>query len=653
VHQMKAIKTLLKNIKILSRSKSSAIMILLAPLLIVLIIGFSFAGKVENKIDIGIYLNENNNELSNRFVSNLNTSGNNLEFFRSSDACINAIKESVVVTCIVFPKNFVLADNKTNEVIFYVDESRMNLVYQLISSLTVNINVESEEVSKELTERMLLIMEETKSAMNTGISTSVSMKAKIKSIEGKSAEIKGKVSTMDVSSESIDLSSNTASLEDIASSLDSLQSDAASVLTRGYTLINSAPNVSTSNLKTSLDELNRSLNESTVLETNLDTVILALDAAAEQVSEMKSKLESAADMKSSVSSGLDKIESDIKSLSSDVDQLKSKQEAIVARINSFSFKSADSITNPITTKIESVVAKNNKITYYFPYLLMLVVLFVGIMLSSTLVFMEKDSRAFFRNFTTPTKNAHFIIMTYLTSFLIILIQCAVIILAVYYGLQVPILNNISVTSLLLFLGMTIFILIGMIIGNIFSTSEAITMGTITIGSILLFLSNLVLPLETLSPIIANIASYNPYVLVSESIRKSMLMGIGFKGLYYQLALLGIYIVVLLILVVSIKKVISSKLFDKILRKKTKHLFTVPEDHYLILHEKNLVIKNVNDLLEVFKNMSNAEFKHYTEPTNIFSKWLKDNLNEKKLSSRLEKRTLEKSIYILEKHVGKK
>jgi hypothetical protein len=244
-------------------------------------------------------------------------------------------------------------------------------------------------------------------------------------------------------------------------------------------------------------------------------------------------------------------------------------------------------------------------------------------------------------------------MTYLTSLLIIVIQSAVVLLAVYYGLHVPILNNLGVTLVFLLLGITVFILLGMIIGNIFSTSEAITMSTITIGSVLLFVSNLVLPLETLSPIIVKIASYNPYVLVSESIRKSMLLGVGFDGLYSQLAMLGAYVIILLVLVISIKKVISSKVFEKILRRKTKHLITVPEDHYLTIAEKNLVIKSISELLDVLKNMSNSDFKQLTESKNIFAKWLKDNLNEKRLGFRLEGKTLEKSIYILEKHLGRK
>lgn len=651
---MKWTKTFVKNLKVLLRSRGSALMVLIAPLLIVLIIGFSFAGKTENTMQIGIFPNGNYNELSNRFIENLNTSQNTLTVFPNELSCINAIKESVVVTCIVFPQNFALENNKINEVTFYVDESRMNLVYQLISSLTLNVNVESGEISRELTQRMLIIMDETKTTMNSGISSTVSMKAKLKSIEGKSSDVKSKLAGMDVDAETVDLTSSTEGLDNISNTLDEFQSNANAVLNRGYSLINTIgdPNL-TSNLKSSLDNLNTTLNKSFATEASLDSTITAISNVADQVDEMSEKLENAQNIKASVSSNIDSIVSDTKTLSNDLDQLKSRQEAILSRINSFSFTSAESISNPITTKIESVVAKNNKITYSFPYLLMLVVLFVGIMLSSTIVFMEKDSRAFFRNFTTPTKNAHFIVMTYLTSLFIIIIQCAVILAAVYFGLKVPLLENFIVTASFLFLGITVFILIGMVVGNLFSTSEAITMSTIAIGSILIFLSNLILPLETLSPTIVKIAGLNPYVIVSESIRKSMLMGTWFDGLYHELIILAIYIIGLLLLVVSLKKISSSKVFEKILRKKTKQIIALPEDHFLNIPEKEIVVKNISELHELLKNMSHTDYHHFTKPKNIFSKWLKESLNEKKLSSKLEGASLEKAIRILDKYLEKR
>jgi ABC-type multidrug transport system permease subunit len=652
---MKWIKTLVKNFKVLMRSRGSALMVLLAPLLIVLIIGLSFAGKTENTLDVGVYLNGNNNDLTNRFVTNLNTSDRTLTIFPTEQSCITAIKESVVVTCIVFPQRFVIADNNTNEVVFYVDESRMNLVYQLISSITLNVGGESGEVSKEITQRLLLIVDETKKNVDASISSTVGMKAKLQSSQGLSTDIKGKVSAMDVSSQTIDMRGSIDDVESAYVSLNNLETSAATVLTRGNSIVADlkSSNVSGTALKTALDNLNSTLNASKAASAKSEDVLSALDVVALEINNLNEKLQSAGDVKAAVSGNIEKLDSSIKSLSADIDALKTRQEAIASSINSFGYRSADSISNPITTRVESVTAKNNKVTYSFPYLLMLVVLFVGIMLSSTIVFMEKDSRAYFRNFTTPTKNAHFILMNYFTSLLIIVAQAAVILLAVYYGLNVPILNHIEVTIVFLLLGMSVFILIGMIIGNLFSTSEAITMSTIAIGSVLLFLSNLVLPLETLSPIIAKIASYNPYVIVSEAIRRAMLMDATLSEMYLQLIILGAYIVILLALVVLMKKLSSMKMFEKLLTRKPKQVFTVPEDHYLKLDDEKIIIRSIPELLETLKHMSNADYNAHVKPKNVFSKWLKESLNEKRLALKIEYKSLENAIKVLEQYMDRK
>ncbi|MGV8169544.1 MAG: ABC transporter permease [Candidatus Nanoarchaeia archaeon] len=654
---MKWTKTLVKNFKVLMRSRGSALMVLLAPLLIVLIIGLSFAGKTESTLDIGVYLNNNSNDLSQRFLDNLNTSQNSLTIFPSSDSCISAIKEGIVVTCIVFPENFVIADNKTNELIFYVDESRMNLVYQLISSVTLNVGGESGEISKEITQRLLVLVQETKTSVDAGVSSTVSMKAKLKGIEGKSSESKTKISGIDTTVTEVDITENLDTLGDISDAMENLESSAATTLTRGYSLIDDieteGSNVSTTALATALKNLNTTLNASKTASAEFEDVFEALEQASTELDNLQKKLQAVSTAKTALSANLDKIDADIKSLSTDLDQLKSRLETISNSINAFTYKSADSISSPITTRVESVVAKNNKITYSFPYLLMLVVLFVGIMLASTIVFMEKDSRAFFRNFTTPTRSAHFILMTYFTSLVIIIIQCAIILAAVYFGLQVPLLNNIEVTIALLLLGMSVFILIGMIVGNLFSTSEAITMSTIAIGSVMIFLSNLILPLETLSPLIQQIASYNPYVIVSESIKRAMLMDATFMDLYFQFALLAAYIIGLLIIVISLKKITSSKIFEKLLRRRPKHVFTVPEDHYLKIDEKGLVIRSVPELLDTLKHMSNADYNELVKPKNVFSRWLKEGLNEKKLASSIEKKNLDGAIKVLDKYLKNK
>jgi ABC-type multidrug transport system permease subunit len=138
---------------------------------------------------------------------------------------------------------------------------------------------------------------------------------------------------------------------------------------------------------------------------------------------------------------LNTLQESLSTLTKNTDEIKIKQEQILQEIESFELRSARSITNPINTRTESVASTSNRLTYSFSYLLTLAILFIGLMLSSTLVYMEKDSKSFFRNFTTPTTQRYFAFINYLTALIIIIIQTLLILAIAHFTLSVPILTN--------------------------------------------------------------------------------------------------------------------------------------------------------------------------------------------------------------------
>lgn len=368
---------------------------------------------------------------------------------------------------------------------------------------------------------------------------------------------------------------------------------------------------------------------------------------------MKTKLDNTRNVKTSIVTEVNTLNTNIQKIITELDGLKAKQEKIKTDIESFNLKNADAIVNPITTKIEPVTSTNTRITYSFPYLLMLIVLLVGLMLSGTLVYMEKDSRAFFRTFTTPSRTIFFIWMTYLTSAIIILIQAIIVLAVVYFALGVPVLQNIEMTALIIFISMTVFIFLGMFIGHLFSTSEGITMSTIAVGSILMFLSNLILPVETLAPSIQKITQFNPYVMSSEGIRKAMLFGTNIQGLYLDLLMMIGYAVVIIIVTISLIKFMSSRFLSRmhILSKKTK--ISVPEDHYLKISSHNMTVKDLHELLVALQSFSYEEYMKLISPRNIFADWISNNYRAKRLALHMRTKNREKAIKTLEKYLERK
>jgi len=653
---MKLFRTLIKNFKLLIRSKGSALVVLFAPLLIVLIIGVSFTDDTQNTLNIGVKVSESNT-LTQRYLEQLNTTENNLIYFETNDSCVNSIKDGLTVTCIIFPDNFILENNKTNEIKFYVDNSRTNFVYQLIADLTLNLGNESQEVSDELTGDLLTIVSVSSTEVSESLRLLEEAQTLSESSKGLSDSSKDSLNNLDVSEDDFTLDGVT----DLANSVDddftSLKVDAETTLAQGYSLVDEIESkgfvlAEKNEFVSKLDTLNETLLLVTNTSSDLTTLLNTIQDAEEGVNALQDKLSDAQDVKSSVLTSVSSMSSNLNTIHTNLVNIKSRQENIKNKIDAFNFTTSGSISNPVSTKVETLSSNNNKTTYAFPYLLMLVILFVGMMLSSTLVFIEKDSRAMFRNFTTPTRDGLFIFSTYLTALIIILIQTITILLLAYFALNVPVLANLGISAAMLFLGITMAVTLGMLIGNIFSTSEGMTMTSIGIGSILIFLSNLILPLETLSQSIQSIAKYNPYVIASEGIRKAMLFNASFEKLYLEMIILAGISALLVVTTIIIRKINSASRIGGGKKKSGRAIINVPEEQYLKLESKNIVIRNLLDLLDALRNIDDADYKTFTKPNNVFANWLKNDLKEPYLARKVKRKSRLGAIKFLEKYTQK-
>jgi len=651
---MKLLSTLIKNFKLIARSKGSALVVLLAPLLIVIIVGVGFTDFSQTTLNIGIHTPDNNN-LTHRFISSINTSENNLILYSTEKECVENIKSGVILACIIFPENFVIKNNKTNEVKVYVDESRINLVYKIISSLSSNLDVESGQVSQELTSQLLQILGRSSTQVESNLATIISLKAKSQQMESTRATSDNQLSNLNVSEVPVDMSGLSDSAASIQSDFTSIRNRASTTVTKGYDLLAVITYNGTEkdDLESALSSLNSSVTSTNTTLSELTDFVNKISAVQISVDALQTQLAQSRAVKSTVLSNLNTMSENLNRMTTDLDSVKKKQESVLNDIKSFHVTNAGNIVNPITTKIETVSSSNSKLTFSFPYLLMLVVMFVGMMLSSTLIFMEKDSRAFFRNFTLPTKSAFFISTTFLTSLIILLVQVIIVLLAVNYGLGVPILNNLLITIIFILLSTTFFIFLGIFIGYLFSTSEGITMSTIAIGSVLIFFSNLILPLETLSPIIQKISLFNPYVVASEGIRKATLFGLGFNSLYKDMIILFAYCVILIVLTVVVKKIISSKYLEGFHHRFHKGKINVPEDQYLVLYEGKITIKNIQDLIDALGKISDTKYQKLITPKNVFSNWLGRSLKARFLSFRIRGQKRKAAIEILKKYMQKR
>src|SRR3989344_1259944 len=461
----KLFEILRKNILLLVRSKTSALIVLLGPLVLILLISTAFNTTSLYDIKIGAYSD-------------------------SYSSLSNSIKTNDIHVCAIFPSDLTIESEENIE--FYVDTSRLNLVYVVLNSISSKVSTKSTELSTALTSTLVATIENADSKIAESSGRIIILSAKL-------TEIKEQISSSVESLGASNFTQDAGSLEDTA------------------------------------EELN------------------ATGEAGDLIGSYKSlvtKLESKINTVSELSSSVTSLEAEI----TNVQEVKDTLSGIQDNINSVQVKEVSKIVSPIKTEIKTVSSEGTHFTYTFPILLVIVLLFSGLLVSSTTVIEEKSSKAFFRNFITPTSNGLFVFGNFLSNLIIILSQVIIIFIVVFLFSGTSISNSILVNlAIMIIMTASVFILLGMLIGYLFKSGETSNLAVITIASILLFFSNTILPLETLPLALRSIAGFNPFILGADALKEILLFNTSLNLISTEFYILLGYIVVLFVLVFIIRE----------------------------------------------------------------------------------------------------
>ena len=103
----------------------------------------------------------------------------------------------------------------------------------------------------------------------------------------------------------------------------------------------------------------------------------------------------------------------------------------------------------------------------------------------------------------------------------------------------------------------------MLIGYLFTSEETATLASISVGSIFLFLSSMIIPLESMPSYVMSVAKYNPFVLGENILRESIIFKAGFLDLKFELLWLLTYSIILFIFIIGLEKATKAHLFHKL------------------------------------------------------------------------------------------
>ncbi len=518
-------KIISKNLKLLIRSKSSALIVIIGPLLVIFLVGIAFSNINKYSLNIGVYSDEYS-ELTESFIVRLQEKEFRVQKIDSVEECIQMIKEGKLHTCIVFPPGLTLESDKINEVVFHVDYSKINLVWMVLDTLSTKLGERASELSLELTSTLLDKLE----------------LARVEIYEKKETLANVKTASDDITSQYQSLKQDvvTTRLVDLKKTSSDLRKYIFEKATLSRDLID--------DIKDKLDNMNLSNSTTSSLKRDYSSINTLMYNILSKVEDPKDLTENdwgkitrlISEVESKLTVISNKLETDVTTTSNGISEIQKSMDKIYENIEGIKVKDATTIVSPITTNIKPVVPEKTHLGYMFPALIVLVIMFMSVLLSKTLIMMEKHSPAHFRSLITPTRDIIFILGTYLTSILLVVIQIAIIIGISIYFLKTQVISNIGPIVVILLLVTTFFILVGMAIGYIFKSEETATLAAISIGSIFLFLSSTILPLESMPMQIGQIAQYNPFVIGDALLRKALLFNAGFDILANQIYLLLIY-----------------------------------------------------------------------------------------------------------------
>lgn len=648
---MKISKIISKNFKVLLRSKSSALVVILGPLLLILLVGLSFSNSTQFTLNIGVYSPVYNN-LTESYIEKIAKSNENynIKKFQSENDCVDNIKKTATHICIIFPNDFEIKNGKTNLIKLYIDQSKQNFVYAVINTVESSFSERSNELSLDMTTKIINVVTKTKTGIENTKNTNIPSALKsTNDVLANSKRAQDKLSSNNVDTSVV--SSSTGNLDQKA---DILRNRITDQYTVAKDLLNISKTViSDSNTFTVTNATNKNSYESSIKTydttkgllyqkwndsvTAKNEFVNTTNALKASVSTLVKGVQTSKDVEEQVivelKNGLDKNVANVQTgLNSATDSL----NKVIGDINTLQVTSAQNIVSPVITDVQTVVPEKSHLDYLFPSLIVLLIMLISILLSSTLIIMEKNSKAYFRNFTTPTSDFTFIISTFLTSLIIIVIQIAIVLIistAVFH-------TRFTISYLDLFGAIIIisslFVLLGMMIGYIFNTEQTGMMGAISISTIFLLLSDLIVPMENMPLYLQKFAHYNPFVICSEVLKKMLIFSAKITTLKDDMILLGSIILGIFILIVIVEKLAKVTFFNRFALYRKKNIER-PENIKEIFRVNGELITNQKELYMFIKQMKRREFKSLVyRRTNRVADFAAEVLNDKELCEKVGK-----------------
>lgn len=558
---------ILKNFKLIMRNKTSVLTLVLAPVIIIFLLGLAFNTTNVYNIRVTVYSSQYT-PLSEELLGKLAEKEFSVIKTGSTRECVEMIKAGESNICLELPPDLSVEKEKTNNIIFHVDPSQINLVWLVLDIISSEISSKTEEISLDLTNIIINRLKGTKEALSE-------KSALMQQLVDANADMIKLNSAIDKELGTLDLSFNENNFN--VSVLKEMHDESVDDLIGVNTYIQGRVDDAKKYISDGIDEAG---NETSIAAkfNKIDTELGNIQTKAYKIVLLNNSYFSPiSSLITSITLGLEDnkyrfAEADrsrdivLNKAGESADILSAEQKGlqdmqntidnIVSGIEGVKISEAGQIVNPITTTIKPVVEERTHLNYIFAGIVMLIIMFVSILLASNIVVMEKKSKSFLINYLAPTKDVTFVLSIYITAILLMIMQLIIIIGISAYFFKSLVISQLGTISLILLISTSLFVLLGMLIAYVFKAEQTITLVTISFGSLLLFLSDIILPIESMPLFFQKLVQFNPFLVSEQLLKKVILFGVGFSGLYKDIIYIAVLSVVIFIIILLNEQLIK-------------------------------------------------------------------------------------------------
>ena len=536
---MKVFKIITKTLRLILRSKTSLAAVLLGPLLIITLVGLAFGNMNQYSLNIGVFAHEYDELVESYLDMIQNDTTFKISRYPLIDLCLNDIKRGSTHTCIEFPRGFDLGVPGANEIKFYVDQSKSDIL-AIVRTIVINrLSERTAQIASEQTGDVLQRVD----LVNNIINQEMVVLTEISDLSSRfNQDMLRALERVEELNEFISQSAESVhgidnKFKDVVKYITDLRNAALSA----------ASEIENSTLGFAKEE--------SILDLYNDTDSLNKEIA-NLISAHSSVRTSMFNQGSAIRSDIESVQSEIGSLFNLINGVRSSFAEATGNFDGIDVGGAENLTAPIRTRVEPVVSEQAPLNYMFPTLLVLMITLVSVMLAGTLVVIEKTSSSFFRNFVTPTANITFIAGIFFTNVLVTLAQTVLILLVSTFVFGGAVLTNFATIFVSLFIIASLFTLIGMFLGYLFSTQEMVSLSGITVSSLFMLLSGILVPLEQMPEYMINLSRYNPLLLGESILRKAIIFEtpIFNEAMMREIFIILAFTIIMLVVVVITQRI---------------------------------------------------------------------------------------------------